>query len=63
VVRANSERCGEREESERFVVPMKAGNRLDGTRWREGGAMSWNRERERWPRPRARQPSLRNSSG
>ena len=35
------------QESEHSVVPVKRGNSLQGTPWREGGAGSWNRGRER----------------
>ena len=33
--------------SELFIVPLKAGNQLNGTRRREGGATSWNQRRDR----------------
>ena len=33
--------------SEPFIVPVKPRNQLEGTRWREGAAESWNRWRER----------------
>ena len=35
-------------ESERFIVPWKPGNLSQGTRGREGSAVSWNFWRERW---------------
>jgi len=35
------------QESEHSVVPVKRGNSLQGTPWREGGAGSGNRRRER----------------
>lgn len=37
-------KCGgmDGRESERLVLPMKLGNRPDGTQWREGGAGLWN---------------------
>lgn len=35
------------EESERAVVPTKAGNRSAGTRWRKGLAMTWTRCEDR----------------
>lgn len=35
------------EESERLIVPSKAGNSPKGTRWREGGAESRTCRRER----------------
>lgn len=34
-------------DSESSIVPMKAGNLPDGTRWREGGSDTRNRRRER----------------
>lgn len=43
----NRARRDGRQESERLIVPTKPGNRPYGTRWREAGAGSWNRRRER----------------
>jgi hypothetical protein len=49
--------------SERAVVATKQGNRSEGTLWSEGRAGTWNRERERWKRHRARYPSQRDLNG
>ena len=35
-------------ESEHLIVPLKPGNAIQRTRWREGGAESRNRWRETW---------------
>ena len=40
--------------SESPIVPTKAGNQLEGTRWRKGEAGSRNRRTERWRGHRAR---------
>ena len=47
---AKETKCGEMggRESEHPVVPLKWGNRTEGTPWREGGAVSNNRWRETW---------------
>ncbi len=50
-------------ESERLVVPVKRGNRPDGTPWREGGAESRNRWRERWRELRVPEPSQHDCNG
>lgn len=50
-------------ESESFIVPMKAGNRLDGTRWREGAANHQARRRDTWQVLRNLKPCTRNKCG
>ena len=46
---AKETKCGGMgdQESEHSIVPAKRGNPPQGTPWREGGAGSWNRGRER----------------
>jgi len=46
---AKATKCGGTggQESEHSIVPGKRGNPPQGTPWREGGAGSWNRGRER----------------
>ena len=46
---AKETKCGGKggQETEHSVVPRKRGNSPQGTPWREGGAGSWNRRRER----------------
>ena len=50
-------------ESESLIVPKKAGNLLDGTRWREGATNHQNRKRETWQVHRNLRSCPRNKCG
>lgn len=53
----------DREKSEGLIVPMKPGNRPNGTWRREGGPETQNRRRERWSAYQGHKPSQRNKRG